>query len=827
MVAPILSLSIGKILCLPASSLVPTGPSTVEALYASQASSLMTVPSILEELCDMPDGKGTDPLATLQFVGFGGGLLKASVGERLEAAGVQVVNTLGTTETGPLSPMFVPTPEYDWRYFRVRKDLDLKLEELPSTKGEVPRFKLIVYLVESDTHFELQDLLISNPKNPGTDFTTIGRNDDLIVLATGEKVLPSILENKLSANPSVKTAVAYGEGQFEIGVIIEPSLPIPIEEQEGFKSALWPIILEAGEQMDAHARLSSTAGIVMVPAGKKIPRTDKGSVARKEVYRAFELEIAHAYRDLENNVSDASLRTLNLSALEEDLKSLIQYRLNWKIPAEQWGYKDDFFEMGMDSLQATRLRRFLVVCVPVSLNVLPPAEWIGRDFIYQHPSISQLAMGIRRSRGLESSEKDLQNQINEYVRLYSVKKEPISPKSRGSVILLTGSTGSLGSHLLSYLASLPDVDRVICLNRRHPGTNIDPQKRQLSIMQGQGLTLSSHAWSKIHIIQTNLEAPLFGLAESTYDEICSQVTHILHNAWPMDFNRKLPSFRVQFQITRDLLNLARAAHAAQPIIRPKLLFISSIAVVGQYGSVHGGTLVPEIPIHDQNCTTPIGYAAAKMVCEQIIEAAVRDFGSEIQAAYVRVGQMSGSKQTGSWNVDEHFPALVKSSQRIGKLPRLNGVSCLQLIELFGRKLTMLQTFSWITVDRTAQVLSEVLLTTEPSSTVFHLENPIRQSWHDALAIIGRELNLSEKDFLPFDEWLDEVCAVSEIRAGDNPVKKLSDFFKTNFKRMSTGTVTMATDHTRATSPSLQSSGQVQDETISGYVKYWRSIRYIN
>lgn len=140
---------------------------------------------------------------------------------------------------------------------------------------------------------------------------------------------------------------------------------------------------------------------------------------------------------------------------------------------------------------------------------------------------------------------------------------------------------------------------------------------------------------------------------------------------------------------------------------------------------------------------------------------------------------------------------------------------------------MLQTFSWIPVDRTAQVLSEVLLNTEPSSTAFHLENPIRQSWHDALTIISRELNLPKNGSLPFDEWLDEVCAASEIRPGDNPVQKLSEFFKTNFKRMSTGTVTLATDNTRAASPSLQSLGEVQQETIAGYVKYWRSIRYIH
>lgn len=75
-------------------------------------------------------------------------------------------------------------------------------------------------------------------------------------------------------------------------------------------------------------------------------------------------------------------------------------------------------------------------------------------------------------------------------------------------------------------------------------------------------------------------------------------------------------------------------------------------------------------LHDErarHCLT------AKLVCERIIEKASHDYPDEFEAAFVRFGQISGAKCNGYWNSDEHIAALIKSSQKIGKLPCIRGV----------------------------------------------------------------------------------------------------------------------------------------------------------
>ena len=40
---------------------------------------------------------------------------------------------------------------------------------------------------------------------------------------------------------------------------------------------------------------------------------------------------------------------------------------------------------------------------------------------------------------------------------------------------------------------------------------------------------------------------------------------------------------------------------------------------------------------------------------------------------MRVGQVSGSKRTGAWNISDWVPILVKSSLAVGCLPDMDGV----------------------------------------------------------------------------------------------------------------------------------------------------------
>lgn len=79
-------------------------------------------------------------------------------------------------------------------------------------------------------------------------------------------------------------------------------------------------------------------------------------------------------------------------------------------------------------------------------------------------------------------------------------------------------------------------------------------------------------------------------------------------------------------------------------------------------------------MESMDCANTIGYAEAKLACEWIVEQAIREHPDEVEACYVRLGQIAGARSTGFWNTTEHFPALVKSSLLARALPQLRGVS---------------------------------------------------------------------------------------------------------------------------------------------------------
>ena len=172
---------------------IPTGPSTLDILTASNATSLMTVPSILEELYLLPDRIGCDAMKTLRFVAVGGAPMKQSVAKSLAQAGVPLLNHWGVTEVGPIAPIFVPDADYDWRYLRVRDDFGLRFEQVVEEEEEdndtSGLYRLVGCPPGTTEEFVVQDLLEVNPKNPTTEFRIAGRADDLIVRPRGPLII--------------------------------------------------------------------------------------------------------------------------------------------------------------------------------------------------------------------------------------------------------------------------------------------------------------------------------------------------------------------------------------------------------------------------------------------------------------------------------------------------------------------------------------------------------------------------------------------------------------------------------------------------------------
>ncbi|KAL8728551.1 MAG: hypothetical protein Q9181_005308 [Wetmoreana brouardii] len=725
--APSLALSVGKPVCFPPSSTIGNGSLVLQMVKAQHITSVMTVPTILEEIVQSSAAK---ELAPLDFVVVGGGPIKNAIAEALHEKGVNLLNHFGATELGALAPIFRPDKSYDWRFLRLRRDLGLHLKRLASSSAGSNAFKLFGTPFGSKTVFELQDHVELNSSSSRIEIRLKGRKDDLLVLATGEKVSPHVMEEFLEQDAQIKRAIIFGNGQFETGVLLEP-VPAFVGSREDFVESIWPVILEANSKVDQHACITAKAAVLVKPPDKSIPLSDKGLPQRKEVYSAFESDIRSVYERLETKMPVKYTVSIDSQDPRTSMRDLVQSCLPSHIKPEMWKDNDDFVQLGMDSLQATRLRRSLNLFVWRSDHASQHSKGLPPNFVYSHPSINKLIGALGNTSGALSSPVSRSELMSALSDKYSFHSEHAAALTGTNTILLTGATGNLGSHLLEVLSEHPHVPSIICLARVNSATS--PSNVLMSAMAGQrkafderGIELTDTAWSKIRFMAWQPGKDRLGMREDDYYHVASTITHIFHGAWPMDFQMKLSSFENQIKTVHDLVSLGRFAHRLRRIIKPRIILASSIAAVGNFAAYASSTgRVPEMPIREATQgPLAIGYAEAKW------------------PMIVRIGQLSGSQTRGYWSVKEHFPTLVKSSMTIGHLPDLQG------------------TLSWLPVDQAAHIVADLLLKGEPRELFYHLENPVRQSWPEVLSILEYNLSLPHKSRLAFSKWLDRLSELN-------------------------------------------------------------------
>lgn len=136
------------------------------------------------------------------------------------------------------------------------------------------------------------------------------------------------------------------------------------------------------------------------------------------------------------------------------------------------------------------------------------------------------------------------------------------------------------------------------------------------------------------------------------------------------------------------------------------------------------------------------------------------------------------------------------------------------------------------MDDAAAAMADLILAPAPADRdvaqplVFHIENPIRQSWEDVLDIIGNELSLPSESRLSYSQWIDKVFAHPDDQIEENPAKKMEAFFQGDFEHMSGGQVVMSTDRSRACSDTLRVSRPVGDDLVKAYVAGWRETGFL-
>lgn len=416
---------------------------------------------------------------------------------------------------------------------------------------------------------------------------------------------------------------------------------------------------------------------------------------------------------------------------------------------------------------------------------------------------------------VETAPNDLRSreaEVDKYVARFSAGfsmpvSRKTSPAPDGQYVLVTGATGSLGSHLVEQFALRPEVHMVVCVNRR---SRVEANTRQREALATRGIVLSDDLQAKLKVIETDTSRPKLGVSDTEYEWLVQHVTHIAHNAWPMSGTRPIKAFEQQFQSLRHLIDLARDIASQRPAAGFKVRFqlVSSIGVVGQYPLWSGRTYVPEERM-EMRSVLPIGYCEAKLTCERILEATLHQHPEHFAPMTARLGQIAGSRTSGYWNPIEHFSFLIKSCQSLKSFPQFSGTLC------------------WVPVNDVAGTLTDLLAPVDRNPHPFyHIDNPNGQPWSEMVEVLADALSIPRQNIIPFERWARQVRESPLSMDTDNPAGRLIDFLDHNFLRMSCGGLLLDTTHSKAHSQTLAAQGPVSAEVAVKYVRRWKEIGFL-
>ncbi|KAL5119939.1 hypothetical protein ACEQ8H_002037 [Pleosporales sp. CAS-2024a] len=381
--------------------------------------------------------------------------------------------------------------------------------------------------------------------------------------------------------------------------------------------------------------------------------------------------------------------------------------------------------------------------------------------------------------------------------------QPPQPQRSGLHIVLTGSTGSLGTQILVKLASDARVARISCLDRS-PNAHDRVAKSLSSWPKPPVLELR-----RIAFHQADSSKPDFGLTQDVLTDLGNTVNVIIHNAWMVNFNHSPASYEAVH--IRRVLHLIHFSAASK--LCPRIVFASSISSIANWPSSADGNqpfTIPERMAPSPAVAQPMGYAESKAVAEQLLAAATQRAG--IRASIVRIGQIAGpvaADNGATWNQHEWFPLLLQTSKTRRKIPDASSL-------LIGK-------IDWLPVHLVAASTIDIATgwSDERALQVYHLVNPATVPWAQVLPAVQHRLGGIEA--VSLHEWVHDLSSTAANGDDDAalPAKKILDFFKGMLERgeyMESNDIKVATEEVQRASPGLAKLGPVQGVWIERWIK---------
>ncbi|KAF2481573.1 hypothetical protein BDY17DRAFT_326254 [Neohortaea acidophila] len=792
-------------------------------LRHGQCTGCVIPPYLLEEMLAVPNH--FDTLASLKFVQFGSGPLSKAAGDLLLTRQNDCPHYIGSSECGLYILLELDDPVKDWQYFRFHPLSGVEMR--PIGGDSTGTFELVVVRSAAQKHtpglqpvFELlpdlnewptNDLYIRHPFKPDH-WRYMGRNDDVLVLSNGEKLNPVDIEARIAnAHSAITGALVVGQGQFAPGLLLEARGVDASDASARAQliEAIWPAVEAANRESPGHGQLSRGL-VIFTDVQKPFLRTPKLSVRRGPTVDLYAGEITEMYQRYalvgEGNEAAASqgVDFSSLNGIQRYLESVLRAVTAWEGDLRP---DEDLFQNGMDSLQVLRIAR------TVSREMQRRKLGVEVDVraLYSHPTLKGLAEAVldrmASAKGVggggdeAASDERREHLIDQFVREHTAFMPSLAnlQRQKGHLrnVVLTGSTGSLGSRILLALLADPQVGSIYCINR-----SPDAKARQLAM----GLPDVN---DRVHFLySTSLAAPYLGLPneEALHQLRLAQISHIIHNAWPVNFNLSLQSFSPHLSGVRALVEFS--ASLPSPA---KIIFVSSLSSVTSL-SLASDSSVPEHIILEPSAPAKMGYGESKYVAERILHRATEESDGALETAVVRIGQIAGpvKRSTAVWPTREWLPSLVISSKTVGALP-----------EELGR----MDDVDWVPVDLVADCVVDLLAGPGDGdgervrTEVFHLINPDIVSWSSLVPSIAAQIEV--RRMVTLAEWIELVRQGPDETAesNSNPAKKILPFYRAlQAPKRSSRYETARMAQTSETYRALQA---ITSEQMGEWISKWR------
>lgn len=656
------------------------------ALAMSEATSLVAPPPIL---CEIWRAGYVDLLARLECVFSDGVLVNRDCGDAI-AARTRLHNGMGSVETG-LLPSLVPIDPKDWYFLEPIPGSGVDMEACPGAPDtrlacliirphpslEIARASQLVFHIKPSPEFWTSNLF--TPRKPGV-WRYVGNKQDMIVLSQlryGRNYFdPTLLERAVAACEHVKGASVFGTGRSHAGLLIElvdPELGEAMAHPTTYRAMVlqhaWSRVEELNRHLPFHAEVWKSM-ILFTKAGQSIKRDAQGAVARRETEVAFQHEISELYRMVDQGPTVAATQYYNAAEMERDLNKRVAEAVGSVFDLEADDIPADeaiFLLPGADSLRISHLSHRLSKEFGTRVSV---------QQVYQHSTIQSLARSIadafcNRGRGYSvpflaaqngpgpgvntvtvSREQRMSAMIHERTQLLisslnQVKGTGLPPQSGERhqevtgkfAVLLVGSTGVLGCHLLHELLREKRIDTIWCLNESFSAA----QEQRESFLRLRFDTRGQLDGDRVKFVPShnlgNDRWPL-GIAADSYTELAEGVDVIIHNAWPANLILPLPFFTDSIKGVAALAELAVRAGSTMTLV-------SSVASCMNYAAIRRQPSGPGLPVEvpetfspDRSLPAKQGYAESMHVAESILAAVAKRYA--VQALILRLGPLAGT-----------------------------------------------------------------------------------------------------------------------------------------------------------------------------------------